>query len=100
MDGLILKGYRALELFYKNDIKGNNIQLALEYNAKTKATFRKKDSTCECFYDLKVFGKEEERIALEAHVLIAGQFDIPKDIEQKEVHVAAANELYPFVRAA
>jgi hypothetical protein len=33
-------------------------------------------------------------------VLIAGLFDIPKDIELKEIHAAAANELYPFVRAA
>lgn len=100
MDGLLFKGYRAIELHYRNDIQGDNIQLVLEHQVKTKANFHKNEKTCECFYDLTVIGKEEETILLQAHVLIAGLFDYPDCVDFKLIHVDAANELYPFARAA
>lgn len=98
MEGLLLKGYKVIELNYTNKIEAENLQVELEHQFNTNLKHFDDKNMCECFFDLKIRGRND--IPLEVHVLISGLFDCPEGVDRKKLHVEAVNELYPFVRAA
>lgn len=97
MEGLNFRGYRVTEMYYRNDAPIDK-EIDLNITFGTKLISGKKKGQCECLYKVDIADSKKE-IPFEVRIKILGRFNYDLEADKKEIHAAAANELFPFIRA-
>lgn len=97
MSDMKLMGYKIDKVEYINELDNKENQFEIGTSFSTRVNYSDDDNSCICTYILKIIPRNSD-VDFGVEIVISGLFNDCKKMDKKDIHVSAANKLFPYLQ--